>query len=303
MKTPKPFEPWAKLMRDFFLRSLIGRVIVFLSLPLLILSAYLWKPNTSPPIFDAQVHYNEDVWDRASVNAILNTAKAKNVPWMLVGSLPNEGTWRLYDEAPDRIVPMMIPYHDRYERDTWFKDQKNLAYIESEINSKPYRGIGEFFLFDDQVDTPVIRGMVEIALKRKLILHARTDQYAISQLFSLGPELRIIWAHGGMFTQPEAIGSMLARFPHLWVDISHRTDVAPGGKLSPAWSEVIQQYPGRFLLGSGTYSLEYWTQFRYYFDRYRAWLKELPPYMAEQVAFRNGIELFGLPYREQSTPK
>jgi len=300
MNTIDTVKHWGKLTGGFFRRTLIGRVIVFLSLPLFILSVALWKPNTEPPIFDAQVHYNEDAWDSASVKAIMNTANAKNVPWMLVGSLPNEGTWRLYEGDPDRVIPMLVPYQTRDERDTWFNDPKSLTFIENEISSKPYRGIGEFFLFDGQVDTPVIRGMVELARKRGLVLHARSDQYAISQLFALGPDLRIIWAHGGMFTQPEIIGAMLARYPQLWVEISHRRDVAPEGKLSPAWQEIMLRYPGRFLLGSGTYTMEYWYQFRYYFDNYRDWLKQLPPYMSEQIAFRNGIELFGLQYREET---
>lgn len=281
-------------MGAFFRHTLIGKVIVFLSLPLFILIVALWKPSTEPAIFDAQVHYNEEVWDSASVKAILNTAKAKNVPWMLVCSLPNEGTWRLYEGDPDRVIPMLVPYQSRDERDTWFKDPNSLAFIEKEIGSKPYRGIGEFFLFDGQVDTPVVRGMVELARKRRLVLHARSDQFAIGQLFALGPELRIIWAHAGMFTPPETIVKMLARYPQLWVEISHRGDVAPGGQLSPAWRDVMQRYPGRILLGSGTYNAEYWYQFRFSFDHYRDWLRQLPPDMAEQIAFRNGLELFRL---------
>ena len=300
MKAIDTLKRWIELMVVSFRRTLIGRFIVFLSLPLVVLSIYLWKPNTEIPIFDAQVHYNEDAWDSASVKAIINTANAKNVPWMLVCSLPNEGTWRLYEGDPDRVIPMVVPYQTRDERDTWFDDPKNLIDLEQEINSKPYRGIGEFFLFDGQVDKPVVRGMVELARKRRLVLHARSDQFAISQLFALGPDLRILWAHGGMLTQPETIGAMLDRYPQLWVEISHRGDVAPRGKLSTAWKELMLRHPGRFLLGSGTYTMEYWYQFRYYFDGYREWLKELPPYMAEQVAFRNGLELFGLPYREKT---
>lgn len=291
------FKRWRDHLGVFFKNRLIGRVLVFLSLPLFILSVALWKPNTEPAIFDAQVHYNEDVWDSASVKAILNTASAKNVPWMLVSSVPNEGTWRLYEGDAERVIPMLAPYQSIHERETWFNDPTNLPFIERELQSKPYRGIGEFFLYDGQVDTPVVRGMLELAQKRRLILHARGDEHAIQQLFALGPGLRLLWAHGGMFTPPKTIGAMLARYPQLWVEISHRGDVAPQGKLSPEWRELMQRYPGRFLLGSGTYNMEYWYQFRYFFDHYRDWLKQLPPEIAEQIAFRNGLDLFGLRYQ------
>ena len=97
-----------------------------------------------------------------------------------------------------------------------------------------------------------------------------------------------------MFTPAETIGAMLARYPQLWVEISQRGDVASGGTLNPEWRELMQRFPGCFLLGSGTYNMEYWYQFRYFFDHYRDWLKLLPPEMAEQIAFRNGLDLFGL---------
>ena len=295
---------WAEIIGHFFSRTRVGRAIAFVSLPLVLLSVALWEPSKpEPPVFDAQVHYNEESWERVSVKAILNTAKEMNVPWLLVGSLPNEGTSRLYQGDPDVVIPMMVPYRTREERDTWFDDPKTLSYIESEISIIPYRGIGEFFLFSGQADTPVVRGMVDIAQQRHLVLHARSDPSTIRRLFELGPDLRILWAHGGMFVPPGVIGEMLGRYPRLWVDISLREDVAPRGKLSPEWREIILRHPDRFMLGSGTYTTEYWYQFRYYFDKYRDWLKQLPPDLAERIAFRNGLDLFEMKYQEPPPPQ
>jgi hypothetical protein len=297
------FKRWAGIIGNFFSNTFFGRAIVFISLPLALLVVAFWETEQEPPIFDAQVHYNQESWERVSVEAILSTSKSKNVPWLLVGSLPNEGTQRLYRGNPDRVIPMMVPYRTREERDTWFNDPKTLPYIESELGFLPYRGIGEFFLFSSQMDTPVVRGMVELAQNRRLVLHARSDPNAIRQLFELGPDLRILWAHAGMFTPPGVVGELLGRYPRLWVDLSLREDVAPRGKLNPDWREVILRHPDRFLLGSGTYTTEYWYQFRYYFDKFRVWLKDLPVGPAEQIAFRNGLELFGVPYREPTRAK
>lgn len=279
---------------DFFLSAKTGRILVLVCIPVLLFYVILWEPEKQPPIFDAQVHYNQDDWARVSTRAILNTAEELNIPWLLVGSTPNEGTWRLYEADPARVIPMFIPQRSREDRDSWFNDTNMLHFIEDEITHKHYRGIGEFFLFDSQVDTPVVRRMVELAVKNRLVLHARSDPNALQQLFELGPSLRILWAHAGMFTQPETISSMLERYPYLWVELSHRGDVAPAGKLSAEWRELLLRYPDRFLLGSGTYNSEYWYQFRYIHTRSRGWLKDLPPLVAERIAFHNGLDLFQL---------
>ena len=279
-----------------------SRVIVFISVPaaLLVFAIYALQDRVyTPPIFDAQVHYNRNSWSSVSEKAVMNTAKELNIPWLLVGSTPNEGTWKLYKEASSiRVIPMLVPGITAEDRNTWFTDPKIQDYVDREIDKHPYRGIGEFFLFDGQLDTPVVRHVVALATERNLVLHARSDPNAIRQLFELGPSLRILWAHAGMYTRPEIIDSLLYRYPNLWVEISHRGDVAPGGKLDPQWRKLMLRYPDRFLLGSGTYSSQYWYRFREYHARYRGWLKDLPLVTAEQIAFRNGLKLFQLPYSE-----
>ena len=202
---------------------------------------------------------------------------------------------------------MFVPQLKREDRDNWFNNMSILRYMEQELSRGIYRGIGEFFLFDGQVNTDVVRGMVRLAADYDLILHARSDPIAIRQLFAMDSSLRILWAHAGMFTPPEKVSEMLDRYPGLWVEISHRGDVAPAGKLSDKWRKVLLRHSDRFMLGSGTYSSKYWYQFRYYMSRYRGWLKDLPPLVAERIAFRNGMLLFDLQYgphvRKQITHK
>lgn len=270
------------------------RLLVFLSFPLALLVIAFWETTHEPPIFDAQVHYNRESWHKVSPEAVINTARELNVPWLLVGSTPNEGTWKLDDTGNPRIIRMLIPQHTPEDRDTWFEDERMLNYIEQEIARGIYAGIGEFFLFDGQVQTPVVRGMVELATNHKLVLHARSDPNAIKQLFEMGPNVRILWAHAGMFIGPKKVGELLNEYPNLWVEISHRVDIAPNEVLDPAWREVMLRFPNRFLLGSGTYRNEYWYQFRYTHTKYREWLKELPPEPREMIAYRNGLNLFRL---------
>ena len=70
---------------------------------------------------------------------------------------------------------------------------------------------------------------------------------------------------------------------------------ASRGALQPAWRALMLQHPDRFLLGSGTYSTRYWYQVRTTVANYRRWLREFPDDVAERIAYRNGLELFGLP--------
>lgn len=286
-------DPGGRLGR-FFTDTVPGRALVFLSLPLLLLFFALWTPEYAPPIFDAQVHYNRESWKRVSVAAVMNTAQELNVPWLLVGSTPNEGTWRLHRADPGRVIPMLIPGREREDRENWFRNPEIARYVERELEHGEYRGIGEFFLFSGQVDTPVVRRVVELARQRDLVLHARADPSSLASLLELAPDLRVLWAHAGMFVEPEEVGKILQRHPRVWTEISHRGDVAPGGRLDARWRELFLRYPEQVLLGSGTYTTEYWYQFRTRIQEYRGWLTELPPDVAKKIAYRNGLVLFGM---------
>lgn len=300
MKIVHTLVAFYRLLVYALTRTRTGRVIVFLSLPIALLGLALWKPTYSPPLFDAQVHYNEEAWSRISVRAIMNTAEELNVPWLLVGSIPNEGTWRLHQADPARVIPMLVPGFSRKDRETWHEDQKLLQYIEAELVARPYRGLGELFLFDAQAETPVVRRVLELAAKKQLVLHARSDPEAIHKLFALQPSVRILWAHAGIFTPPEQVSQLLDRYPLLWIELSHRLSVAPNGTLNPEWRKLILRHPDRVLLGSGTYTSDYWHKFRTYLGDYRSWLEELPPEVAEKIAYRNGLTLFEIEYSEKS---
>lgn len=278
----------------FFTQHRYGRALTFVSLPAAVVALALWEPEYTPPIFDVQVHYNEDAWKAYSPKVILNTAKKVNVPWMAVSSTPNDGTFRLGGNEAVRVVPLFAPYRSAADRDDWFQKVEIIPLLEAALASGRYRGIGEFHLYDGQVDTPVVRRLVELAAEHRLVLSAHSDPNAVRQLFALDPGVRILWAHAGMTTNAATVEEMLGRYSNLWAELSHRTDVAPRGKLAPEWREMLLRYPRRFLLGSGTYSNEHWQQFRYGMVRYRDWLEDLPSDVAERIAYLNGLELFAL---------
>lgn len=285
---------WLDSIGRFFTRNRYGRGFALLSLPAALLAVALWEPERTPPIFDVQVHYNEEAWSVFSPKAIIGTARKLNIPWMAVSSTPNDGTFRLNGNDAVRIIPLFAPYRSAADRDTWFQKDDIIPMMEAALATGRYRGIGEFHLYDGQVDNPVVRRMVELAAEYRLVLSAHSDPNAVRQLFALNPGIRILWGHAGMTTSPATIGEMLDRYSNLWAELSHRTDVAPRGNLTPEWRALLLRHSGRFLLGSGTYSNEYWYQFRFNHARYRDWLEDLPPEVAERIAYGNGLALFAV---------
>jgi hypothetical protein len=62
------------------------------------------------PIFDAHIHYSQPDWPIYSPEAALAILDKAGVRWALVSSTPDDGTLRLYEKAPRRIVPFLRPY-------------------------------------------------------------------------------------------------------------------------------------------------------------------------------------------------
>jgi len=66
-----------------------------------------------------------------------------------------------------------------------------------------------------------------------------------------------------------------------------------GGRLTAEWRALFERYPDRFLLGSDTWINERWQSYGDIMAGYRAWLAQLPPKTAAQIAHGNARALFG----------
>ena len=136
--------------------------------------------------------------------------------------------------------------------------------------------------------------LLELAQQHDLILHLRTDPETIKRLYQRAPSLKILWAHAGVYASASVVEGLLWKYPNLWVELSHRRDATQNGKLHPGWRRLILNHPRQVLVGSGTYSADYWFQYRTIIAAHRKWLADLPKEVSEQVAFLNGERLFGL---------
>ena len=251
-----------------------------------------------PELFDAHLHYNDEATGTFPVADVLQIFRANGVTAILATSRPNDGTRALVAAAREipapRVVPFIRPYRTHADRETWFNDPEIYALIETELaRGIGYRGIGEFHVFGaTDAGTAQVGKIVALAVARDLWLHAHCDEAALEALFAHDAKVKVIWAHSGFSTRPEAIAGYMGRHPTLIGELSYRYDITQDGKVTPAWQKLFATYPERFVIGSDTWVNQRWAQYGEIMAWYRGWLAQLPDGTARRIAFTNAAGLF-----------
>ena len=243
------------------------------------------------PIFDAHVHYSHDAWDNLPPKEAVAILRQAGLRRALVSSSGDAGTQRLLAEAPELIVPSLRPYRSRGEIGSWVRDDSVIGFLEERLRSARYAAIGEFHLYGADADLPVPRRLVALAKQHRLVLHAHSDADAIERLFKQDPQAHILWAHAG-FERPEKVAEALRKHKHLWADLAFRSEHGSGGKVPAEWRALFTEFPERFMVGTDTFTPERWFYVVEHASWSRAWLAELPPPLAERIAWRNAEALF-----------
>jgi hypothetical protein len=266
------------------------------------------------PLFDTHLHYNQEAWDGNTgpypPAEALARMQRNNVKAIVANSRPNAGTQTLAAaketrEAGVRVVPFVRLYRNRDDYGNWFRDDTIHDMVQAELArgtpSGPYRGLGEFHLYDSaNANGPVAKKLVALAERQKLAVLAHVDDEAIDLLManapSKGQDLRLIWAHTGIGGAPIArVQALLERYPLLMGELSYRPGLTcEGGTLCPEWRALILKYPGRFLVGSDTWVNQRWSAYDDIMRGYRVWLGDLPPDVAQRIAWGNAAALFDL---------
>jgi len=260
------------------------------------------------PLFDAHLHYNDEAFDRLPVADVLGRMQRSGVRAVIANSRPNDGTKSLAAarEATRRasvtIVPFVRLYRNRADYTGWHADPSIVEMVLKELaagtEAGPYRGLGEFHLYDSaNADGPTARRLMQLAERRNLVVLAHVDDVAIEKLMAHAPKARLIWAHSGIGGVPiERVRSLLQRHPTLLGELSYRPGLTEGeGRLSPAWRALFIDMPERFLVGSDTWINGRWDDYEGLMAEARRWLGDLPPAVARKIAWDNGAGLFGLP--------
>ncbi|WP_291861855.1 amidohydrolase family protein [Bradyrhizobium sp.] len=263
-----------------------------------LLAAISHRTRADEPIeiFDAHLHYNWEPNPFYQLDEVLALFKKHRVTGILATSRPNSGTHALVDAKADglQVVPFIRPYRVRPDIQTWFKDPVIFDLVQEEFRRGYYRGIGEFHLTGEAADTEWVKKTVDFAVANNLYLHAHADETAVEILMRHNPGAQIIWAHTGFGLSSDRVAALLAKYPKLWGELSYRSGITEGvGKLTPEWRALFERYPDRFLLGSDTWVPERWASYGEIMAGYRAWLAQLPPKVAAQIAHGNAKALFG----------
>ncbi len=262
----------------------------------------------SGPLFDAHLHYNDEAWQGPHpLPDVLERMQRNGVRAIIANSRPNDGTRALTEAGAQTraagvtVVPFIRLYRNRDDYSNWFRDESIYAMVQQEYArgtaAGPYRGIGEFHLYDsNNANGPVAKKLMQFAQEKQLAVLAHVDDVAIDLLMAHAPQARLIWAHTGIGGAPAArVQALMEKYPLLMGELSYRPGLTCGdGTLCPEWRALILRYPDRFLIGSDTWVNQRWLYYGELMRAYRRWLGDLPPDVARRIAWDNGAGLFQL---------
>jgi predicted TIM-barrel fold metal-dependent hydrolase len=268
-----------------------------------------WAQRYSGPIFDAHLHYNEEAWmSEHPIDDALARLRSSGVRAIVANSRPNDGTKSLAAaQAQARaagvtVVPFVRLYRNRADYDSWFRDETIYEMVLRELAAGtaagPYRGLGEFHLYDSaNANGPVARKLMQLAQDKGLVVLAHVDDTAIDLLMAHAPQARLVWAHAGIGGAPiERVRGLLQKYPRLMGELSYRPGLTgPDGGLSPEWKALLTTQSERFLVGSDTWVNARWAGYESLMGDARRWLADLPEAAARRIAWENGAGLYGLP--------
>lgn len=266
------------------------------------------------PLFDTHLHYNQEAWDGNTgpfpPTEALARMQRNQVKAIIANSRPNAGTQTLAAARETRaagvtVVSFVRLYRNRDDYSNWFRDETIHEMVLTELArgtaSGPYRGIGEFHLYESaNANGPVAKKLIALAEEKKLAVLAHVDDVAVDLLMANAPSkgraLRLIWAHTGIGGTPvERVQAMLERYPLLMGELSYRPGLTcEGGRLCPEWRALILKHPDRFMVGSDTWVNQRWSAYDEIMRGYRTWLGDLPPAVAQRIAWGNAAALFDL---------
>jgi hypothetical protein len=247
-------------------------------------------------ILDAHLHYNQEPNPYYPLDRVLEVFRRNGVAGILANSRPNKGTHQLVDaKAPGLwVVPFIRPYRTRDDVQNWSNDPAIYDLIEAEYKRGYFRGVGEFHIYGDAAQRPLVKQVVDFAAARNLYLLAHCDEAALSILLAHNRSAKIIWAHTGFSTPTERVRELLETHPELMGELSYRGGITQGdGKLASEWRELLARHSDRFLLGSDTWINERWFGYDTIMQTYRGWLAQLPEAQARRIAHGNAERLFG----------
>ena len=280
------------------------REAIGLACALVLCAGPVWAGDDHPigdavhslPLFDAHIHYKQPAWDAYPPSSVIELMDKNGVAMGYVSSTPDEGTIKLWEFAPNRIIPSLRPYHGTAGSSNWTKSPGMEDYLLERLNKYPHEGIGEFHIHRlDPTDEPLLRKVTAMAKQRNIPIHIHSGAAPVDLLYRLEPSLTIIWAHAGMSEPASVVEQMMIKYDTLYADTSFREyDIlGSGGQLDANWERVLKRFSKRFMMGTDTWVNDQWSRYSELIAINRQWLSLLPKDVAERIAYKNAELLFG----------
>lgn len=152
------------------------------------------------------------------------------------------------------------------------------------------RALDTVFTFAGEHDLPVFLHSNVGSVWRHDPIYLPEVETAVSS----HPKTRFVWCHAGISrrieipTLTQELDRMLKTYPNLWVDVSwvvYENDLLKNGSPDPAWVQLIEAHPDRFLIG--TDKVGHFSDYPQEVQKYYRFLDVLRPATASKLARGN----------------
>jgi hypothetical protein len=268
------------------------------------LASLLCLPSMSAaydgPLFDAHLHYNAGHVDVVAPEAVGSVLAAAGIGRAVVLTRHDDLIAAAMRAAPGVLLPFLDVYRAPASKGSWMHDaelpERIRAHLDRGLETGEWRGIGELHLMADDRHSPVFEALLVMAHERGLPVMIHGDPAVIDRAYEIEPEALILWAHAGTFPYPPLVRDYLNRYPNLYADLSMRSERLNAGGLMPLdWQDLLIEHADRFLVGVDSFSATRWREIGRHAAEIRNWLGQLPPDVAQRIAFGNAERLFGAP--------
>ena len=269
-----------------------------------VLASTAFATDYAGPLIDAHSH----VSSAKAIDAYVAAMKRHDVRRVLLlgvgGVQKDDPAWigAAARKHPERVLAA-VPVPDPLAADA-------VSRLESAIARDKPHAVGEIHVrqasrkIDRDPSSPAFGKLLDAAAKHGLpvVIHDDLDEGAaakLSQALAAHPKSTIVLAHAGE-APPARIEPLLAKHPNLVVDLSgmhfQRTPALASetGPMDPAWKALIEKMGDRFVIGIDVWAPRLFEPAM--LDRLMKWtrrvLGELPPAVAEQVAYKNAVRLY-----------
>jgi predicted TIM-barrel fold metal-dependent hydrolase len=272
----------------------------------LALAGPAWAADYTGPLIDAHSHLP----DATAIDAYVAAMKRHNVRKVVllgVGDVqPDEADW---------IDAAVKKYPDLVTAGVRVPDPTNMAaagQLDVELARTKARVMGEVHIreasrkIERDPSSPAFMQILELSAQRgvPIVIHDDLTPAAAASLeaaLAAHREAIIVLAHAGG-AKPSGLERLLSRNANLRIDLSgmhfQRTPslAKEKGRLDPAWKALIAKMPARFMMGIDVWAARLFEPPM--LDRLMTWtrrvLGELPPDVAERVAWKNASDLYHL---------